>query len=139
MIPKSTFNSVCEKIVVSILWCLNSIRFFESDNKQSLKNIDSLKSSLSYINEITRQELSNAAKDFGNQLISKYEELAEKVNEERCENLRLQMEIANLIKEKNTLRHDLKVLFSQTRKLEVILGVKPDPKFENIVNQNIFT
>ncbi len=106
------------------------------DNLASLKNIEYLKQSLNYINSITREYLSNEAKDFGNNLINKYEELAQQVNLQRSNNLGLQMEIANLMKEKNTLRHDIKLLFEQVKKLEVILGVKTDPKFENAMNQS---
>lgn len=79
---------------------------------------------------MVRQDLSGIAKDFGNSLINKYEELAEKINEDRCENLRLQLEIASLIKERNSLRHEIKELFAQTKRLEVLLGVTPDEKFE---------
>ncbi len=53
-------------------------------------------------------------------------------------NLHLQMEIANMTKEKNTLRHDIKNLTIGVKKLETQLGVDPDPKFDNLVNQNIF-
>lgn len=114
---------------------MTSLRNFDEDNGKSQKNIDHIKQGLNYINSITREHLSNEAKDFGNQLINKYEELASEVNLQRSTNLGLHMEIANLIKDKNSLRHDIKVLFEHVKKLEVLLGVKRDPKFENAMNQ----
>ena len=76
-------------------------------------------------------------KDIGNMIISTYENLAQAINEQRCENLKLQMEAANLNKEKNTLRHDIKNLIISVRKMEAFLGVEADPKFDNTINQNI--
>ena len=112
-----------------------SVRNFDKDNGASQKNIDHIRQGLNHVNCVTREHLSNEAKDFGNKLINKYEDLAQEVNLQRSTNLGLQLEIANLLKDKNTLRHDIKVLFEQVKKLEVLLGVKNDPKFENIMNQ----
>ena len=67
-----------------------------------------------------------------------YDNLATSINDQRCMNLHLQMEIANMTKEKNTLRYDIKNLTIGVKKLETQLGVDPDPKFDNLVSQNIF-
>jgi len=109
------------------------------DNKISIKNYDFIKAGLKVIDEVTREGLSGVAKDFGNSIIFEYEHLAKQINEQRCENLRLQMEIATLIKEKNSIRHEMKNLYHQVKKLEVCLGATPCPIFENMLNQNIYT
>ena len=112
MVPRSTFLSVCEFIEVNFyLYILLSLRNFDKDNGLGQKNIDFIKQGLNTINSLTREHLSNEAKDFGNQLINKYEELASEVNLQRSTNLGLQLEINVLVKEKNTLRHDIKVLY----------------------------
>jgi hypothetical protein len=77
-------------------------------------------------------------KEIGNMIISTYENVAAAINEQRCENLKLQMELATLNKEKNTLRHDISNLIISVRKMENFLGVEPDPKFDNTVNSNLY-
>jgi hypothetical protein len=63
--------------------------------------------------------------------------LADAINLQKSENLKLQMEVYNIQKNKNELNHEIKLLVNQVRKLENLLGVKRDPKFDNIVNINI--
>ena len=48
------------------------------------------------------------------------------INDQRCENLRLQYEISQLVKEKNSLNHSYKNLKSAVEKMEIYLGVSPD-------------
>jgi predicted nucleic acid-binding Zn-ribbon protein len=103
-----------------------------------LKNINYLRDALSRLDELGREELSAVTKDIGNKIIFMYDNLAASINDQRCMNLHLQMEIANLTKEKNSLRHEIKNLSVSVKKMETQLGVDPDPKFDNLITQNIF-
>jgi len=76
------------------------------------------------LDEINRAELSSFTKEVGNKLLNSYERHAKRINDQRCENLRLQLEINYLVKEKNGLDHDLKNLTNTIGKLEKYLGVK---------------
>ena len=109
----------------------------DDDNRKSRKNIDYLKESLNIIDENNREDLSALTKEYGNKIISIYDNLADAINLQKSENLKLQMEIYNIQKHKNELNHEIKLLVNQVRKLENLLGVKRDPKFDNIVNINI--
>ena len=124
---RSTFNSVQEYN------SLINLRL-EEDLRQSRKNIDYINKELKDIEVNCREELSEITKDFGNKIISSYEAYSQAINDQRCENLRLQFEIANLIKEKNSLRHDVRNLVTSVRRLETFLGVKVDPTFDNVIN-----
>jgi hypothetical protein len=64
-----------------------------------------------------------------------YDNLANSINEQRCLNLHLNTEIAAITKEKNTLRHEINNTALAIKKLELILGVDPDPKFDSLTQQ----
>lgn len=89
-------------------------------------------------------ELSKFTKDTGNKLLNSYEHYSNLINKQRCENLRLQNEINLLIKEKNSLKHDVKNLIYATDKLETFLGVSTNnndctvksDKLENAIFEN---
>lgn len=89
-------------------------------------------------------ELSKFTKDTGNKLLNSYEHYSNLINKQRCENLRLQNEINLLIKEKNSLKHDVKNLIYATDKLETFLGVSTNSndctvkseKLENAIFEN---
>ncbi len=143
-ITRSHFKNVTDYVEVNILNSLKNSLIqqlqtnLEEDLRISLKNINYLRDTISRIDETTREELSAVTKEIGNKIIFLYDNLATSINDQRCINLHLQMEIANMTKEKNTLRHDIKNLTIGVKKLETQLGVDPDPKFDNLVNQNIF-
>ncbi len=103
-----------------------------------MKNINFLREALSRLDEVGREELSAVTKEIGNKIIFIYDNLASSINDQRCLNLHFQMEIANLTKEKNSLRHQVKNLTVSVKKMETILGVDPDPKFDSLVSQDIF-
>ena len=109
----------------------------EDDNRKSRKNIDYIKENLQIIDENNREDLSALTKEYGNYIISIYDNLADAINLQKSENLKLQMEIYNFQKSKAELTHEIKLLVNQIRKLENVLGVKRDPKFDNVVNINI--
>lgn len=75
------------------------------------------------LDENGRAELSRFTKDSGNKLLNSYERYSKLINEQRCENLRLQYEIGNLVKDKNSIKHDIKNLQNAVQKLETYLGV----------------
>jgi hypothetical protein len=102
----------------------------------SLKNIEYLKQSINNIDEKSRENLSNVTKEIGNKIIFIYDNLANAINDQRCENLRLQSEIASLTKEKNSLKHEIKNLVHSLKKLELFMGVEEDPNFENMITQH---
>lgn len=89
-------------------------------------------------------ELSKFTKDTGNKLLNSYEHYSNLINKQRCVNLRLQNEINLLIKEKNSLKHDVKNLIYATDKLETFLGVSTNSndctvkseKLENAIFEN---
>jgi hypothetical protein len=110
----------------------------EDDLRLSKKNIDYLKQSILNIDEGTKEGLSNVTKEIGNKIIQAYDNAGELINQQRCENLKLQLEIANLIKEKNTLRHEVKNMVNAVKRLETLLGVEVDPRFDSMVNHTIF-
>jgi len=110
--------------------------FLEDDTRKSRKNIDYLKESLKTIDESSKEDLSAVTKEYGNKIISVYDNLADAINIQKSENLKLQMEIYNIQKHKNELTHEIKLLVNQLKRLENLLGVKRDPKYENVVNLN---
>lgn len=57
------------------------------------------------------------------------------INDQRCENLHLQLEVANLTKEKNSLRFEISNLINNVKKLETFMGVDKDPWFDNMAAQ----
>ena len=85
------------------------------------------------INDEGKVELSNIAKDISNKVIYIYDNLVTAINEQRCENLKLQLEISNITKEKNNLRHEVELLTEAVRKLEVSLGVDQSPAYERML------
>ena len=109
----------------------------EEDCRISKKNIVYLKTSLKHIQENFNEYLSKIAKEFGSMMLSDYDNFAAAINEQKCENLRMQEEIYTLNSEKNYLKHERKLLINSVNRLENLLGVKPDPKFNNTVNQMI--
>jgi hypothetical protein len=82
---------------------------------------------------MNKESLVENTKEIGNNIINIYDNMTNLVNEQRSENLRLQFEVINLNKQKNSLRHEIKKLAQQTKKLEEHLGVDPDEKFDNLV------
>jgi len=128
MSNRSTFKSVSE-------YCETMRTNFEEDNRISSKNILYLKSSFKVLEDNFREDLSAITKEMGNKIISDYDNYASSINEQKCENLRLQEEIYTLTSEKNSLKHDIKLLINSVKRLENLLGVNPDPKYNSIVNQ----
>ena len=103
------------------------------DLRKGKKNLDVLIKKLIEINDEGKVELSNIAKDISNKVIYIYDNLVTAINEQRCENLKLQLEISNITKEKNNLRHEVELLTDAVRKLEVSLGVDQSPPFEKML------
>ena len=103
------------------------------DLRKGKKNLDVLIKKLIEINDEGKVELSNIAKDISNKVIYIYDNLVTAINEQRCENLKLQLEISNITKEKNNLRHEVELLTEAVRKLEVSLGVEQSPPFERML------
>ena len=103
------------------------------DLRKGKKNLDVLIQKLIEINDEGKVELSNIAKDISNKVIYIYDNLVTAINEQRCENLKLQLEISNITKEKNNLRHEVELLTEAVRKLEVSLGVDQSPPFERML------
>lgn len=96
---------------------------FREDNKIIFKNLQYIKTRLVDLDENSRAELSKFTKGLGNRLLNSYEKYSKCINDQRCENLRLQCEINNLVKEKNSLNHDAKNLDNAIKKIEKFLGV----------------
>lgn len=109
----------------------------DDDLRTSLRNITHLKEEIIKIDENTKEGLSLITKEIGNKIIHCYDNFSNAINEQRCENLHLQLEIANLNKEKNSLRFDIKNLVNSIKKLETLLGVDPDPKFDHMSSNNL--
>lgn len=78
-------------------------------------------------------ELSTIAKDLSNKIVYIYDNLVTLINNQRSENLKLQLEIAKATKEKNDLRHEVELLTESIRLLEVSLGVQEDTAFESML------
>jgi hypothetical protein len=97
-----------------------------------------LKQCINNIDETTKEGLSNVTKELGNKIILFYDNLTELINQQRCVNLQLQLEINNLNKEKNSMRNELRTLVSSVKKLETVLGVEVDPKFDCMVTHTIY-
>ena len=85
------------------------------------------------VENLNKENLIEMTKEIGNNIITLYDNLTSSINEQRSENLRLQLEITTLNKEKNSLRHELKKVAQFTKKLEEHLGVDPDDKFDHLV------
>ena len=62
-----------------------------------------------------------------------YDNLVTNINEQRSENLKLQIELSKALKDKNELRHEVELLTEAVRKLEVSLGVEQDTAFETML------
>ena len=77
--------------------------------------------------------MSNIAKDISNKIIYIYDNLVTAINEQRCENLKLQLEISKITQEKNNLRNEVELLTEAVRKLEVSLGVEESKPFEKML------
>ena len=103
------------------------------DLRKGKKNIDILIKKLIEINDEGKVELSNIAKDISNKIVYIYDNLVTAINEQRCENLKLQLEISKLTKEKNNLRHEVELLTEAIRKLEISLGVEQSSTFERML------
>ena len=85
------------------------------------------------INDEGKIELSNIAKDISNKIVYIYDNLVTAINQQRCENLKLQLEITKMTKEKNNLRNEVELLTEAVRKLEVSLGVNESRPFEKML------
>ena len=103
------------------------------DLRKGKKNLDVFIKKLIEINDEGKVELSNIAKDISNKVVFIYDNLVTAINEQRCENLKLQLEISNITKEKNNLRHEVELLTEAVRKLEVSLGVDQSPPYERML------
>lgn len=97
-----------------------------------------LKQCINNIDETTKEGLSNITKELGNKIILFYDNLTELINQQRSVNLQLQLEINNHNKEKNTMRNELRNLVTSVKKLENVLGVEVDPKFDSMVTHTIY-
>ena len=122
----STFNNVIKTVDT-----LN--QDLAIDLRKGKKNLDVLIKKLIEINDEGKVELSNIAKDISNKIVYIYDNLVTAINEQRSENLKLQLEISNMTKEKNSLRHEVELLTEAVRKLEVSLGVEQSPPFEKML------
>ena len=125
-ITRSTFKSVSEFVDTSI-------KTIEGEIITSAKNIIYIKTCLNEIENVNKDNLVEQTKDIGNNIITLYDILTVSINEQRSENLRLQLELTNLNKEKNSVRHEIKNLARYIKKVEQHLGVDPDPKFDSLV------
>lgn len=96
----------------------------------SKKNISFIKERLKNSEEDNKDDISNTTKEVANKIVYIYDNLCTAINEQRCENLKLQLELTNLTKEKNSLRYDVDTLTESVRLLENVLGVNQDPIFE---------
>ena len=81
-----------------------------------------------------REDLSGITKDIANKVLSFYDYMAENINTQRNENLKLQLEIAELNKSKNEMLTEVKAVSGQIKRIESQLGVKKDLRYESIVN-----
>ena len=97
-----------------------------------------LKQSIINIDETTKEGLSSVTKELGNKIILFYDNLTELINKQRCNNLQLQLELNQLNKEKNTMRNDVNSLVTSIKKMETLLGVDKDPKFEGMVTHTLY-
>ena len=122
----STFNNVIKTIDT-----IN--QDLAIDLRKGKKNLDLLIKKLIEINDEGKIELSNIAKDISNKIIYIYDNLVTAINEQRCENLKLQLEISKITQEKNNLRNEVELLTEAVRKLEVSLGVEESRPFERML------
>jgi DNA replication protein DnaD len=97
-----------------------------------------IKQCINNIDETTKEGLSNVTNELGNKIILFYDNLTELINQQRCVNLQLQLEINNLNKEKNSMRNEFRTLVTSVKKLETVLGVEVDAKFESMVTHTIY-
>ena len=123
----STFNNVIQTVDTINQDLANDLR----SNKRIM---DVLINKLVDINDEGKVELSNIAKDLSNKIVYIYDNLVTCINEQRSENLKLQLELAKASKEKNELKHEVELLTEAVRKLEVVLGVDQDNAFEKMLN-----
>jgi hypothetical protein len=119
----STFNNVIQTVDTINQDLANDLR----SNKRIM---DVLINKLVDINDEGKVELSNIAKDLSNKIVYIYDNLVTLINEQRSENLKLQLELAKATKEKNDIKHEVEVLTEAVRKLEVALGVEQSGAFE---------
>ena len=122
----STFNNVIYTVET-----LN--RDLANDLRSGKKTLDNLIKKLVDINDEGKIELSNIAKDISNKIVYIYDNLVTAINEQRCENLKLQLEITKMTKEKNNLRNEVELLTEAVRKLEASLGVDESRPFEKML------
>jgi hypothetical protein len=87
---------------------------------------------------MSREDLSEIAKDIGNKIIFLYDNISTLINEQRSMNLLLQTEMSNVNKENANLKCEIKNVAMQIKKIETFLGVDADPKFDSFLSQNIF-
>ena len=107
------------------------------DLRKGKKNLDVLIKKLIEINDEGKVELSNIAKDISNKIVYIYDNLVVAINEQRTENLRLQLQLTKAIKEKSELRHEVDLLTEAVRKLEVALGVDKSNTFEKMIQLSV--
>jgi hypothetical protein len=119
----STFNNVIQTVDTINQDLANDLR----SNKRIM---DTLINKLVDINDEGKVELSNIAKDLSNKIVYIYDNLVTLINDQRSENLKLQLELAKATKEKNDIKHEVEVLTEAVRKLEVSLGVEQSGAFE---------
>ena len=104
----STFNNVIYTVET-----LN--RDLANDLRSGKKNLEVLIKKLVDINDEGKIELSNIAKDLSNKIVYIYDNLVTCINEQRSENLKLQLELAKASKEKNELKHEVELLTEAVR------------------------
>ena len=104
----STFNNVIYTVET-----LN--RDLANDLRSGKKNLENLIKKLIDINDEGKIELSNIAKDLSNKIVYIYDNLVTCINEQRSENLKLQLELAKASKEKNELKHEVELLTEAVR------------------------
>lgn len=121
---EATFTSVTKRIE-------ELKKRFSGDSVEIEKQLKFLQSNLIDIDETSRAKLSSITREIGNTVLNFYEEKSQQINDQRSENLKLQLELANLLKEKNSIEHQVKNLHSSIKKLEEFLGIDPNPEFDS--------
>lgn len=126
-ISMSTFTNVIETVSKMNADLANDLRM-------SQKNINHLINLLVEINDTGKNELvKNISMDIRNRIAFIYDNLCNNINQQRTENLKLELELAEATNEKNEIRYQVGVLSEEVRKLEESLGTVTDPGFDTMM------
>ena len=137
-IRKTNFNDGTVSTFNNVIKTVDTInQDLANDLRKGKRNVDVLINKLIEINDEGKVELSNIAKDISNKIVYIYDNLVVAINEQRTENLRLQLQLTKAIKEKSELRHEVDLLTEAVRKLEVALGVDKSNTFEKMIQLSV--